>query len=212
MDPCICLLNDNILGLSKDEYLVAIDSDDYLKRKDDKQKAQQGSMGSAIAKVKNVFKPVAWSSPLLGLVWDEPFLVGRVASGIEVCYIEANGINKDTLVQSMPELSKTKYLVRSGKGIIFAAAISELWCIRLVDIATQRQQLLAQKRFQLAIDLTVSSRFNEIHKTAIILSKLYCIFGRAFRTNQNWLKLKHCDNFTCDMPKNYLILNSFQPQ
>lgn len=156
MDPCICLLKDNIIGVSKDEYLVTIDPIEYVKRKDEKSNVQ-GSIETGVSMSKSSLMPMSWSSPLLAIVWDEPFVVGRVSNGIEVRCLEANSINKDTLVQTIPELSKTKYLVRSGRGTIFAAAISELWCIRLVDITTQRQQLLQQKKFQLAIELTVSS-------------------------------------------------------
>lgn len=61
-------------------------------------------------------------------------------------------------MQNIPELAKTRFLVRASQGIIFAAAISELWCIRLVDIPTQREQLIQQRKFQLAIELTVSNR------------------------------------------------------
>jgi len=78
--------------------------------------------------------------------------VGRVNNAIEVRSL----VGKDTLVQTIPELQKTKFLVHADKGIIFAAATSELWCIRMVDIRAQRQQLLQQKKFQLAIELTVS--------------------------------------------------------
>jgi len=78
--------------------------------------------------------------------------VGRVNNAIEVRSL----VGKDTLVQTIPELQKTKFLVHADKGTIFAAATSELWCIRMVDIRAQRQQLLQQKKFQLAIELTVS--------------------------------------------------------
>ncbi|KAM7360062.1 vacuolar protein sorting 39 [Cochliomyia hominivorax] len=152
LDPSICLLKNDILGITKDEYLVAINLENYKELKDDKK--SQGSLEATAGKGKNALKPMMWSSPLLGLVWDEPYVVGRVANGLEVRCLESNGIDKDTLVQTIPELNKTKHLIRSAKGIIFAAAISELWCIRLEDIATQRQQLLQQKKFQLAIELT----------------------------------------------------------
>lgn len=84
-------------------------------------------------------------------VWDDPFVVGRIKDNIEVRSL----VDKDTLVQTLPELKDTKFLVRSDKGTIFAAASSELWCIRMVDIPTQREQLLQKKKFQLAIELTV---------------------------------------------------------
>ncbi|KNC27078.1 hypothetical protein FF38_10779 [Lucilia cuprina] len=167
LDPSICLLKDDILSITKDEYLVAINLQNYKERKDDKTKVQ-ASLEATGGKGKTALKPMMWSSPLLGLVWDEPFVVGRVANGIEVRCLEANGIDKDTLVQSIPELNKTKHLVRSAKGTIFAAAISELWCIRLVDITTQRQQLLQQKRFQLAIELTNISDEPELSKAETV--------------------------------------------
>lgn len=83
--------------------------------------------------------------------------MGRVNNAIEVRSL----VGKDTLVQTIPELQKTKFLVHADKGTIFAAATSELWCIRMVEIPIQRQQLLQQKKFQLAIELTVSPK-NEI--------------------------------------------------
>lgn len=84
-------------------------------------------------------------------VWDDPFVLGRIKDNIEVRSL----VDKDTLVQTLPELKDTRFLVRSDKGTIFAAASSELWCIRMVDIPTQREQLLQKKKFQLAIELTV---------------------------------------------------------
>ncbi|KAL9890338.1 vacuolar protein sorting 39 isoform 1-T1 [Glossina fuscipes fuscipes] len=167
IDPCMCLLKNNMLGVSKDEFLVAIDPNEYLIKKDDKSKVQ-GSVDVAATDTKTTLKPMAWSSPLLALVWDAPFVVGRVTNGLEIRYLESNGISKDTLVQSIPELNKTKHLVRSAPGTIFAAAISELWCIRLVDISIQRHQLLQQKKFGLAIELTHISEEPDALKSDII--------------------------------------------
>uniref|UniRef100_A0A1A9VCV0 CNH domain-containing protein n=1 Tax=Glossina austeni TaxID=7395 RepID=A0A1A9VCV0_GLOAU len=167
IDPCMCLLKNNMLGVSKDEYLVAIDPNEYLIKKDDKSKVQ-GSVDVASTDTKPALKPMAWSSPLLALVWDAPFVVGRVTNGLEIRYLESSGISKDTLVQSIPELNKTKHLVRSAPGTIFAAAISELWCIRLVDISIQRHQLLQQKKFGLAIELTHISDEPDALKSDII--------------------------------------------
>ncbi|XP_037947874.1 vam6/Vps39-like protein [Teleopsis dalmanni] len=169
MEPSICILKNSLLGMSKDEYLVAIDPNDYIKREDNKL-PNQGNFDSLSkhSDNKNILKPLMWSSSLLDLVWDEPYVIGRVSNGIEIRSLETNSINKDTLVQTIPELNKTKFLVRSGSGTIFAAATSELWCIRLVDIAIQRQQLLQQKKFQLAIDLTsISNEPNEMKAETI---------------------------------------------
>lgn len=152
VDPCVCVIKNHMFGVSKDEYLVPIDPKDFVKTKDQLAKANKEAAVSAEAK--NTLKPLTWSSSVLDLVWDEPFAIGRIANGVEVRCLESSGLNKDTLVQSIPELGKVKFMVRSGKGTIFAAAISEVWFIQLVDIPTQRQSLLQQKKFQLAIELT----------------------------------------------------------
>lgn len=68
MDPCICLIKNNFLGVSKDEYLVTIDHSTFIKRNDDKSKLQ-GSHESVAADARNksTLKPMMWSSPLLGV-------------------------------------------------------------------------------------------------------------------------------------------------
>lgn len=64
---------------------------------------------------------------------------------------------KDTFIQTLSDVQKARYLIRSKKGLIFAASISQLWCIQAIDIPKQRHNLLQQKKFQLALQLTVSS-------------------------------------------------------
>ncbi|XP_017486176.1 PREDICTED: vam6/Vps39-like protein [Rhagoletis zephyria] len=186
MDPCICLIKHNMLGVSKDEYLVAIDPSVYVKKNDEKLKTY-GTIEAAVGNVeiKNKPKPMMWSSALLDIVWDEPYVIGRVANAIEVRCIEGSSLNKDTLVQTIPELSKTKLLVRSGKGTLFAAANSELWCIRMVDIPTQRQILLQQKKFQLAIGLTNISEEPEDIKAATI-REIHVRYARELFANKQF--------------------------
>ncbi|XP_067624404.1 vam6/Vps39-like protein [Eurosta solidaginis] len=186
LDPCICRIKDNMLGVSKDEFLVVIDPSDYVKKRDDKLKSQsiiEAAMGNV--EIKNKPQPMLWSSALLDIVWDDPYVIGRVANAIEIRCIEGSSINKDTLVQSIPELSKTKFLVRSAKGIIFAAAISELWCIRMVDVPAQRQILLQQKKFQLAIGLTNISEEPDDIKTSTI-REIHMRFARELFANKQF--------------------------
>ncbi|XP_011210738.2 vam6/Vps39-like protein [Bactrocera dorsalis] len=186
MDPCICLIKHKMLGVSKDQYLVPIDPSDYVKTPDEKLKvhgAMEGAVGNT--EVKNKPKLMMWSSPLLDIVWDEPYVIGRVASGIEVRSIDSGSINKDTLVQTIPELNKTKFLVRSCKGTIFAAAISELWCIRMVEVPTQRKILLQQKKFQLAIGLTNISEEPDDIKAATI-REIHMRYARELFCNKQF--------------------------
>lgn len=90
-------------------------------------------------------------------VWDEPYAVGLLPNGVEVrCVFDASGSMKDTFIQSLPEIQRARHLVRSKKGTIFAASITQLYCIQAVNIQKQCQSLLQQKKFQLALQLTVS--------------------------------------------------------
>lgn len=61
----------------------------------------------------------------------------------------------DTFIQNLSEIQKARHLVRSKKGLLFAASITQLYCIQGVDIQKQCQSLLKQKKFQLALQLTV---------------------------------------------------------
>lgn len=63
LDPCICLIRNNLLGVSKDDFLIAIDANDYNKVHDAKSKARCGLDNSN----SNTLKPMQWSSPLMGL-------------------------------------------------------------------------------------------------------------------------------------------------
>ncbi|GBO99399.1 hypothetical protein EVAR_70112_1 [Eumeta japonica] len=91
-----------------------------------------------------------WSSPLLGLVWDEPFVVGRISSGIEIRCLENNGIDKETLVQSIPELSKIKHLVRSAKEYFDEPELSKADTIRQIHMRYAKE-LFALKQFSAAM-------------------------------------------------------------
>lgn len=45
---------------------------------------------------------------------------------------------------------------RCRRGLIYVASISQVWRIDAVDITKQRQMLLKDKYFQLALNLTVN--------------------------------------------------------
>ncbi|XP_016951341.1 vam6/Vps39-like protein [Drosophila biarmipes] len=175
-DPCICLIRNNLLGISKDSYLVVVDPSQYKETNEGFTDLRPGGMES-----NNILPPLLWSSPLLDLVWDEPYAVGRVNNAIEVRSL----VGKDTLVQTIPELQKTRFLVHADKGTIFAAATSELWCIRMVDIPTQRQQLLQQKKFQLAIELTQISDEPALDRDQTI-RQIHMLYAKELFTNKEY--------------------------
>ncbi|BFF89286.1 vam6/Vps39-like protein [Drosophila madeirensis] len=177
-DPCICLIRNNMLGISKDKYLVIVDPSQY-KSKDNATSVDEVHPGGMESK--NSLPPLLWSSPLLDLVWDDPFAVGRVNNAIEVRSL----VGKDTLVQSIPELEKTRFLVHADKGTIFAAATSELWCIRQVEIPIQRQQLLQQKKFQLAIEVTQISD-EAAEDKAQTIRQIHMLYAKELFTNKEF--------------------------
>lgn len=88
-------------------------------------------------------------------VWDEPYAIGLLPNSVEVRVLDASGSMKDTFIQTLSDIQKARHLVRSKKGLLFAASVSQLYCIRGVDVQKQCQTLLQQKKFQLALQLTV---------------------------------------------------------
>lgn len=104
-------------------------------------------------------KSIAWSHAIHQLVWDEPYVIGLMPNCVEVRVLDASGSMKDTFIQTLPEVQKARHLARSKKGLLFAASVSQLYCIQGVDIQKQCQSLLQQKKFQLALQLTVSEYY-----------------------------------------------------
>lgn len=167
IDPCMTLIdNDKYFGVVKDEYLITIPSSDEVKNT--KMKPDIGSVLDP--KANKAFPTIAWSEPPQMLVWDEPYLLGLVTDAVEVRVLDTSGLEKDNLIQTIPELQKARFLI-SGKtdqqGLIFAASISHLWCIEAIDIATQRQSLLQDKKWFLALQITTMSDESEEDKHSI---------------------------------------------
>lgn len=91
-------------------------------------------------------------------MWDEPYAVALVSNALEIRVLDSSASVKDTFIQTLPELKNARHLIRSKKGLLFAASVAQLWCIQAVDIPKQRQSLLQNKKFQLALQLTVRFR------------------------------------------------------
>lgn len=154
IEPCLSLIdNEKFIGIIMDEHLMTIPTSD------DEKNVKQTSILDAKASNKSL-SMIKWSEPPVMLVWDEPYLLGLVSDSVEVRVFDKSGLEKDNLIQIIPELTKAKYLV-SGKlgkkGLIFAASLSCLWCIEEIDIPTQRQSLLQDKKWFLALQLTAMS-------------------------------------------------------
>lgn len=159
IDPSVCLLKNDMLAVTNNDSLLIFDTTEYYSDRDDKQAILQSSGNSAtnclIGQDGNP-QSMQWSSALSSLTWDEPFIIGRIGNGVEIRCLETCNINQQTLLQTFTELNRVKSLVKAKSGVIFAAGATEIWCLRRVEIPLQRQKLLENKFFQLAIDLTVS--------------------------------------------------------
>uniref|UniRef100_A0A8W7PS59 CNH domain-containing protein n=1 Tax=Anopheles coluzzii TaxID=1518534 RepID=A0A8W7PS59_ANOCL len=162
IEPCITLIEDSVFAVVKDEFLITIYTEKY--RADDREgpNSMSGSVKPVEAKAVKAdaakrtmnLKSLIWSEPFQCLVWDDPYAVGLINDAIEVRVFD-NVQDKGTLIQSIPQLHKARFLVRGKQGLLYVASVSHLWCIQAVDISKQREHLLQEENFQLALKLTV---------------------------------------------------------
>lgn len=150
VEPCVALIDsEKYFAIITDEHLMTIPTSD------DEKDVKQISILDA--KTNKSLSMIKWSKPPQMLVWDEPYLLGLVKDSVEVRVFDKSRLEKDNLVQTIPDLPESRFLV-SGKcgklGLIFAASTSSLWCVEEIDIPTQRQSLLQDKKWFLAMQLT----------------------------------------------------------
>ncbi|CAH2041395.1 unnamed protein product, partial [Iphiclides podalirius] len=104
------------------------------------------------AKDIEIKKTIKWNEAPVAVVWDEPFILGLLSDQVVVQTVEP-----PLFIQTLPELNKARLMYRCKRGLIFVASVGQVWCISSVDVTKQRQQLLKDKQFQIAIDLTLLS-------------------------------------------------------
>ncbi|XP_028037182.1 vam6/Vps39-like protein [Bombyx mandarina] len=101
----------------------------------------------------DIKKTIKWKEAPLAVVWDQPFVLGLLQDQVVVQTVEPA-----FYIQSLSELNKARLMYRCKRGLIFVASVGQVWCLSLVDITKQRQQLLKDKQFQIAIELTTLSQ------------------------------------------------------
>ncbi|CAH0560450.1 unnamed protein product [Brassicogethes aeneus] len=136
-DPCIVKVSENTFALCRESQTVLVNVNGQTDRN----------------------KALRWSDVPLTMAWDEPYALGVFSDSLEVQTLEPNG-----LIQSFPDLQKVRFLVPCKQGLLYAASISQIWCIQAVDVAKQRRVLLESKQFQLALNLTLVSEESEDDK------------------------------------------------
>lgn len=127
LEPTIAKYSDNCFILGKDNTSVLVEE----------------------AKDIEIKKTIKWSSPPLAIVWDEPYILGLLQEDVVVQTVEPA-----LFVQTLPDLVKARLMYRCRSGLIYLCSMGQVWCLSAVDITKQRQQLLKDKQFQIAIDLT----------------------------------------------------------
>lgn len=147
--------NEKFFAVVKDEYLITIPTSEEVKNA-----KLNGGTSILDPKTNKSFPTIVWTEPPQMLVWDEPYIIGLINDAAEVRVFDTSGLEKNNLIQVIPDLQKARFLI-SGKhghtGLLFAASTSHLWCIEAIDIPTQRQNLLQDKKWFLALQLTAMS-------------------------------------------------------
>ncbi|KAL4715769.1 hypothetical protein ACJJTC_006348 [Scirpophaga incertulas] len=114
--------------------------------------------------IKNT-KTIKWPEAPICVVWDEPFILGLMQEELRVHTVEP-----PLFIQTLSELNKARLMYRCKRGLIFVSSVGQVWCLSSVDVTKQRQQLLKDKQFQIAIDMTKLADCSEAEKKQSIRS------------------------------------------
>lgn len=87
--------------------------------------------------------------------WDDPYLLGIVHDRLEVYTLEGC-----LHIQTIKDLNKARLIFRCKQGKVFVASISQIWCIKAIDVTSQIRTLIEQNQFQLALKLTVCQLYS----------------------------------------------------
>ena len=200
IDPCMTLIdNEKFFAVVKDEHLITIPTTASEDAKGNSLKPFDNRASVLDPKVANKSTPtITFSEPPTYIVWDDPYLLGLMTDSVEVRVLDASS-KLNNLIQTIPELTKARFLItgRSNQnGLIFVASTSYLWCIESIDIAFQRQNLIQDKKWFLALQLTAMSDESEEEKQSITheIQTLYAyhlFINKQFREAMlEFLKLK----------------------
>ncbi|XP_050307701.1 vam6/Vps39-like protein isoform X3 [Anthonomus grandis grandis] len=140
-DPCILCISENQFALCRENQTIVVNSKGETEKN----------------------KVLKWSETPVGLAYDAPYTLGILTDCIEVSSLEPS-----MSVQTLADMPRVRHLVKAGPGLLFAASISQIWCLKGVDVAKQREILVNCKEFQLALELIRISDESEKEKNAKI--------------------------------------------
>ncbi|KAH0999814.1 hypothetical protein HUJ04_013582 [Dendroctonus ponderosae] len=136
-DPCILPISESHFALCRENQTILVNTLGETEKK----------------------QTLKWSEPPVLLAYDAPYTLGILTDCIEVCSLDPS-----MSVQTLPDMPKVRFLVQAQQGTLFAASLSQIWCLRMVDIAKQRELLLNAKEFRLALNLIQISDDSEEEK------------------------------------------------
>lgn len=80
----------------------------------------------------------------------------QISITLNFCIFQVLTLEPSGSVQTLTGLPKVRFIVSAGQGLLYAASLTQIWCIEAVDVAKQRKVLVEAKQFQLALKLKVS--------------------------------------------------------
>ncbi|XP_077303016.1 vacuolar protein sorting 39 [Arctopsyche grandis] len=128
MEPCITKMSDTSFMLARDQSSVIV------------QESTPTMLSESVMKV---------NEQLIAAAHDAPYILGLLSDQVVV-----HTIDPPMFIQTLSELNRARLLYKCHRGLLYAASVSQVWRIGAVDITKQRQMLLKDKHFQLAIQLT----------------------------------------------------------
>lgn len=154
IDPFSMTFDCEIFGVTKDDAIIAIDPNNY-KQQDKQIKKEETRLKKFKALTLQTGAPQMF-------VYDEPYIIALINNDIEVHVLEKSGPRHETIIQTLKNFNKPKFLKRVNQGMLLCSSDTEIWGIKMVDIDKQRKQILKCRRFELAVQLTVCCVLNFI--------------------------------------------------
>ncbi|XP_049875030.1 vam6/Vps39-like protein [Pectinophora gossypiella] len=145
------------------------------------------------AKDITIKKTIKWKDAPIAIVWDEPYMLGLLQDQVIVQTVEPA-----LFIQTLLELNKARLMYRCKRGLIFVASMGQVWCLSAVDIAKQRQKLLQDKQFQIAVDLMTLSDCSPEEKKQKIHSIQLLYANELFATKEFSLSMKEFQKLNTD--------------
>ncbi|XP_075976960.1 vacuolar protein sorting 39 [Anticarsia gemmatalis] len=139
-EPTIAKYSETSFLLGRDQTSVLVEESKDAKDDTDSKKK---------SKEIEIKKTIKWSEAPIGVVWDKPFVLGLLSDQVIVQAVEPT-----LFIQTLPELTKARLMYRCKRGLIFVSSVGQVWCLSSVDVSKQIKQLLKDKQFQIAIELT----------------------------------------------------------